>query len=93
MKRIWLQTLVDKKGLHHSDVAENANITRSYFSQIIAGRRRPSPEAAKRIAKALGIESEWYRLLEQEGEEGAYGQHKEKQSPALSPVEAKTYSS
>lgn len=93
LKRVWLQTLLNKKNLRHSDVAEKSNISRAYFSQILAGNRRPSPEAAKRIAHTLGIESEWYRLLEQEGEEGAYGQHKEKQSPALSPIETKAYSS
>jgi len=93
LKRIWLKKLMKKNNLNQFTLAQEANITSSHVSYIISGKRRPSPEVAKRIAKVLGIESEWYRLLEQEGEEGDYGQLKEKQSPAVSPIETKAYSS
>ena len=37
-------------GLTQADVAEQAKITRPYYTQIEAGNKRPSPDVAKRIA-------------------------------------------
>ena len=51
-------------GLTQEFVAEKAKITRAGYSMIETGRRRPSPDVAKRIASVLGFPDEWYRLLE-----------------------------
>ena len=51
-------------GLTQEFVAEKAKITRAGYSMIETGRRRPSPDVAKRIAAVLGFPDEWYRLLE-----------------------------
>ena len=37
-------------GLTQADVAERAEITRPYYTQIEAGIKRPSPDVAKKIA-------------------------------------------
>jgi plasmid maintenance system antidote protein, XRE family len=62
--RHWLIDIIQKKHLTHSIIAKNAKITRSYFTQIVSGRRRPSPDVAKRIAAVLGFANEWYKLLD-----------------------------
>lgn len=62
--RQWLTDIIKEKHLTHSTIAGNAQITRSYFTQIVSGRRRPSPDVAKRIAAVLGFADEWYRLLD-----------------------------
>lgn len=64
MRLQWLVDILHDKHLKHSDVADKAKINRSYFTQIINNRRRPSPDVAKRIATVLGFPDEWYRLLE-----------------------------
>lgn len=53
------------KGYTQVDVAKRANISGAFYCMIEAGKRRPSPEVAHRIAKALGFSDEWYRLLEE----------------------------
>lgn len=63
-KRLWLEKLLREKSLTHQKVADMSNIDRSYFTQIVNGSRRPSPEVAKRIAVALGFKAQWYRLLD-----------------------------
>lgn len=62
--RHWLIDIIQKKHLTHNIIAQNAKITRSYFTQIVSGRRRPSPDVAKRIAAVLGFADEWYKLLD-----------------------------
>ena len=64
MSKQWLVDILHDKNLRHSDVANKAKINRSYFTQIVNCRRRPSPNVAKRIAMVLGFPDEWYRLLE-----------------------------
>ena len=64
MKRKWLQNLLN--GLTHQEVADAAQIDRSYFTQIVNGKRSPSPQVAQKIAKVLGFADKWYRLLEKE---------------------------
>ena len=41
-----------------------ACISYAYYNFIERGRRRPSPDVAKRIAAVLGFTDEWYRLLD-----------------------------
>jgi len=53
------------KNFTQSQVATNADISLSFYSQIENGVRKPSVETAKRIAKVLGIE--WTRFFEKEG--------------------------
>lgn len=43
-------------GLTQDDVAEQAKITRPYYSQIEAGNKRPSPDVAKKIAAIFQID-------------------------------------
>lgn len=68
MRRQWLADIIKSKHLKHEDVAKMASINRSYFTQIINYRRRPSPDVAKRIATVLGFPDDWYRLLERDHE-------------------------
>ncbi len=51
-------------GLTQEAVAKKINISRPGYTMIEIGRRRPSPDIAKRIAEVLGFPDEWYRLLE-----------------------------
>ena len=59
-----LKTIRKKKSLSQRKVAELAYISQNHYSNIELGRRRPSPDVAKRIASVLGFPDEWYRLLE-----------------------------
>lgn len=45
-----------KKGLTQDAVASAACIARVTYTNIENGRRRPSPDVAKRIAAVLGID-------------------------------------
>ena len=63
------------KGLSQLDVAKKVHITFQYYSYIENGERRPSPQVAKRIAVALGFPDTWYRLLEDNDQEGACEKH------------------
>lgn len=62
--RKWLIDLRTTKGLRPTKVAEMACISYAYYNFIERGRRRPSPDVAKRIAAVLGFADEWYRLLD-----------------------------
>lgn len=53
MKRVWLEQLLQRRSLTHQEVADKAKIDRSYFTQIVNGVRRPSPDVAQRIGKVL----------------------------------------
>lgn len=44
----------EKHNLSNIDMAEMFGMDQSYISHIKAGRRRPSPEMAKRIEEATG---------------------------------------
>ena len=60
----WLRQKRKSFGKTQVDIAQSANITGSYYSMIECGRRRPSPDIAKRIAAVLGFPAEWYKLLD-----------------------------
>lgn len=64
--RDWLIKLRKDKGLCGSKIAELANISYAHYNFIENGRRRPSPDVAKRIANVLGFPANWYKLLEKE---------------------------
>lgn len=56
MRRYWLEKILKKKKLTHQAVAEMVEVDRSYFTQIVGGVRRPSPELAQRIGNVLGFD-------------------------------------
>lgn len=53
MKRQWLEDLLQSKSLTHQKVADMVSVDRVYITQIINGNRRPSPEVAQKLGKAL----------------------------------------
>lgn len=53
MKRLWLEELLQHKGLTHQKVANMISVDRVYITQIVSGTRRPSPEVAQKLGKAL----------------------------------------
>lgn len=53
LKRVWLENILQQRSLTHQEVADLAKIDRSYFTQIVNGVRRPSPDVAQRIGKVL----------------------------------------
>lgn len=59
-----LEKLRTDKGLYQTEVAKRSRISSCYYNLIEKRLRRPSPQVAKRIARALGINDEWYKLLE-----------------------------
>lgn len=60
----WLRALRKDKKFTQEEVARKASVTKQFYSYIENGKRRPSPEVAKRIAATLGFSTMWYRLLE-----------------------------
>ena len=60
----WLKMKRDSYRKTQLEVAQEADISLSFYSLIENNLRRPSPDVAKRIAKVLGFQDEWYRLLE-----------------------------
>ncbi len=55
-ERKWLTKLREKKNMTHAQVAEQVGISRAYYTAIESGTRRPSPEVAQAIAKALAFD-------------------------------------
>lgn len=56
MKRVWLESILQQQSLTHQEVADKANIDRAYFTQIVNGVRRPSPEVAQRVGDVLNFD-------------------------------------
>lgn len=56
MERTWLIDFREIKGLTQEQVSEMSNIKRPYYSMIETGKRRPSVEVARKIAKILGFD-------------------------------------
>lgn len=52
-KRDWLTGLRVQQKLTHQEVADIAEIDRSFYTQIESGQRNPSVETAQKIAEAL----------------------------------------
>lgn len=68
--RKWLIEKREKKKMTQEQVATLANIKRPYYSQIESGKRRPSPEVAKRIAAVLKFN--WTIFFASEGNESLH---------------------
>ena len=62
--REWLKATRLEKGLRVEEVAEQVDITGSYYTMIEAGSRNPSVKVAKRLGVLLGVE--WSRFFEGE---------------------------
>lgn len=58
----WLRDTRKAAGIASKGVAEAAGVTQQFYNYIENGKRRPSPEVAKKIAAALGFE--WTRFYE-----------------------------
>lgn len=66
----WLKEIRLEKGKTQEQVASEAGgITRTAYTNIETGERRPSVEVAKRIAGVLGFE--WTRFFEDSRSESA----------------------
>ena len=66
MTKNWLKEIREEKSLTQEQVASHAEIKRAYYTMIETGIRRPSPEVAMRIGKALDFD--WTRFYEPEKE-------------------------
>lgn len=64
MSRTWLKELRLQQQLTQKDMAEQAGISRAYYSQIESQNRRPSPEVAQRIAHILDFS--WTSFYEED---------------------------
>ena len=62
VSKMFLKQYRTRLGLTQEAVA----ISRAGYTMIETGRRRPSPDVAKRIATVLGFPNDWYRLLERD---------------------------
>lgn len=60
----WLKKIRKEKNLKAKDVAQSLGISKSSYSQIETGRRRPNVDRAKQIGKFL--EFNWTRFYEDE---------------------------
>ncbi len=59
-----LEKIRTEKGLYQAEVARRSRISACYYNLIEKRVRRPSPQVARRIAKALDILDDWYKLLD-----------------------------
>jgi transcriptional regulator with XRE-family HTH domain len=53
VKREWLVKILKKRNLTHQEAADKIGVDRSYLTQIINGKRRPSPKVAQKMGKIL----------------------------------------
>ena len=62
----WLKKIREEKEKTQEEIAVVANLSRSHYTNIENGERRPSVETAKKIAEELGFD--WTRFYEDESE-------------------------
>ena len=62
--RGWLKKIRSEKGLTQQDVADSGGFARTYYTMVEQGKRTPSVDLAKSIAKALGFK--WTIFFEDE---------------------------
>nr|WP_054028115.1 helix-turn-helix transcriptional regulator [Bacillus sp. FJAT-28004] len=58
--RRWLKLAREKANLTHEKIADDAGISRSYYTNIENGSKTPSVEVAKSIANVLTIKWELF---------------------------------
>ena len=54
--RTWLKEIRISLGLTHDEIASKCGISRTYYTLIENGNRRPSVKNAKSIAEILGFD-------------------------------------
>lgn len=57
----WLKTMRGK--MSQREAANRVGITQAFYCEIEKGKKKPSVDVAKRIAKVLGFE--WTRFFEE----------------------------
>ena len=62
--RKWLRDKRKESGITQSKISSICKIAQPFYSDIEKGKRRPSPEVAKKIADALGFS--WTKFFEEE---------------------------
>lgn len=62
--KLKLRERRERIGLSQTKVAHDSGIVQGFYSDIEAGRKRPSVETAKRIAEVLGFD--WTDFFEDE---------------------------
>lgn len=60
---VW--ELITRRNMSQNELARRSDISSGYLSQLISGRRSPSPDVRKRIQAALGV-SEFEELFTME---------------------------
>ena len=60
MKRHWLISAREAKGLTHEEVAIIAGIDRSTYTRYESGLRTPKPDIAAKIASFLGFNAGYF---------------------------------
>jgi transcriptional regulator with XRE-family HTH domain len=58
-----LRECLKQKPTSYQDLAELTSLSKGYVSLLAQGRRKPRPEVAERIGRALGLESKEIALL------------------------------
>lgn len=66
--REWLKKMRTQKSMTMKKVASSAGISECFYSQIESGKRNPTVDVAKSIAKTLGFS--WERFYEDENVSG-----------------------
>lgn len=54
--REWLKKIRIEKGLTQQDVAKSGDFARTYYTMVEQGKRTPSVDMAKSIARVLGFD-------------------------------------
>lgn len=55
-QRNWLKKIRNEKGLTQQDVANSGGFARTYYTMVEQGKRTPSVDVAKSIARVLGFD-------------------------------------
>lgn len=64
--REWMKYKRKRLGLAQTEISAAVGISRQYYNAIENGKRRPSPEKAKKIAEILDFD--WRRFYENKEE-------------------------
>jgi transcriptional regulator with XRE-family HTH domain len=64
MRRKWLQEARVSAGLTQAQVSDHLGMSRGMYYCIESGRRRPSPEKARRLGDLLDVD--WTKFYEED---------------------------
>ena len=68
--RIWLKNIRVEKGLTQQEVASSGDFARTYYTMVEQGKRKPSVDIAKSIAKVLDFK--WTLFFDDECNESKH---------------------